>query len=151
MELIISGGDTPPENVICQMKEAALRCLIHEGVRTDDIEVSVTFTDLDGIHELNRTYRNVDSSTDVLSFPQYDDTADIPADGMITLGDVVICMEQALLQAEDFGHSAERELVYLFVHSMFHLLGYDHMTDDDKAEMRKAEEDVMSVIGLERK
>jgi probable rRNA maturation factor len=68
----------------------------------------------------------------------------------ISLGDVVICPEQALLQADEFGHSAERELVYLFVHSVLHLLGYDHVEDEDKRKMRTREEKIMSEIGLER-
>ena len=67
------------------------------------------------------------------------------------LGDVVICLEKAREQAEEFGHSEEREIVYLFVHSVFHLLGYDHMEDEEKAEMRSAEEKVMSFLELERR
>ena len=72
------------------------------------------------------------------------------AKGVLCLGDVVICPEQALLQAEEFGHSGERELVYLFVHSVFHLMGYDHMEEESKSEMRAQEEKIMSQIGLIR-
>jgi probable rRNA maturation factor len=71
-------------------------------------------------------------------------------DGALCIGDVVICPEQALLQADEFGHSGERELVYLFVHSIFHLLGYDHIEEEDRTEMRAQEEKIMSQIGLLR-
>ncbi|MCI2061367.1 MAG: rRNA maturation RNase YbeY [Eubacteriaceae bacterium] len=149
MELIFDGA-APSGKAADLMKEAAEMCLEREGVRSEDTEVSVTFVGLEEIKEINKEFRNIDSSTDVLSFPQFNDPQEIPAEGRISIGDVVICTEQALLQAEEFGHSEDRELVYLFVHSIFHLLGYDHMNDDDKAEMRAAEEDIMSKIGLER-
>ncbi len=70
--------------------------------------------------------------TDVLSFPQFDDLNEIPEFGEICLGDVVICKDRALEQAEEFGHSFEREIIYLFTHSILHLLGYDHMEEDEK-------------------
>lgn len=93
----------------------------------------------------------IDHVTDVLSFPQYENAEEMrKVKGVICLGDVVICPEQALLQAEEFGHSGERELVYLFVHSVFHLLGYDHMEEESKSEMRAQEEKIMSQIGLIR-
>ena len=104
----------------------------------------------DEIHELNRTYRNTDRVTDVLSFPQYTGPDEIGNEQVIALGDVVICSEVARRQAERYGHSYEREFVYLFVHSVLHLLGYDHMEPEEKREMRAKEEEVMSYIGLER-
>ena len=115
-------------------------------------EVSVTFVDNEKIHRMNKRYRDVDAETDVLSFPlsengEYDVN---PATGAKLLGDVVISLEKAMEQAADFGHSMEREVCYLAVHSMFHLLGYDHMTAQDKAVMRMKEETVMTRIGLER-
>ena len=104
----------------------------------------------DFIRELNRDYRNMDSVTDVLSFPQFEQPADMPEEGEICLGDVVICKEQAERQAEEFGHSFEREIIYLFTHSVLHLLGYDHMTEEDKAGMRAKEEAVMNYLGIGR-
>ena len=89
--------------------------------------------------------------TDVLSFPQYVSPDEIPADNIYLLEDVVIYMEQAIKQAEAYGHSIQRELVYLFVHSIFHLFRYDHMKEEEKQAMREAEEAVMKQIGLERK
>ena len=114
-------------------------------------EISVTFVDLDEIHELNKQYRGVDKPTDVLSFPQFDDLEEeIPEVCEICLGDVVICEQKAREQAEEFGHSFERELVYLFTHSVLHLLGYDHMEDNEKKAMREREEEIMKQIGLMR-
>ena len=140
MELIFSGDAMPSETVTAFMKQAA-------GII---LEISVSFTDEKGIRELNRLYRDIDKVTDVLSFPQFNEPGEIPKAGPVMLGDVVICTQQALLQAHDFGHSANRELVYLFVHSIFHLMGYDHMTDDEKEDMREHEESVMNKIGLGR-
>lgn len=150
MNIIFSEERMPGQAVVDKMNEAAKLCVLEEGLNPDSIVISVTFVDEEEIHTLNRQYRDVDRITDVLSFPQFDDLNDIPEDGDVCIGDVVICPEQALLQADDFGHSPERELIYLFVHSVFHLLGYDHMEEDDKIEMRAKEELVMGKLGIER-
>ncbi|MEG0156335.1 MAG: rRNA maturation RNase YbeY [Anaerovoracaceae bacterium] len=150
MELVYSGETIPAQAVTKPMQQAAELALAREGVSNEHVEVSVTFVDREEIRELNRTYRQVDKSTDVLSFPQFAYPEEIPSQGQVSMGDVVICTEQAILQAEDFGHSVERELVYLFTHSIFHLLGYDHMEEEEKQEMRQAEEEIMKMIGLER-
>ena len=92
----------------------------------------------------------MDSVTDVLSFPQFEDKEQMPSEGELCLGDVVICVERAQQQAEEYGHSFEREMVYLLVHSLLHLLGYDHMDDDEKAIMREKEEHVMEHVDLRR-
>ena len=110
--------------------------------------VSVSFAMKDEIKRLNNNYRGIDSVTDVLSFPQFNSVEEIPEQGDILLGDVVICLEVALEQSKEYGHSQERELLYLFTHSILHLLGYDHMEDGDKSKMRKREEEVMEAIGL---
>lgn len=110
-----------------------------------NFEVSVSFVTNKEIRELNRVYRNVDSDTDVLSFPM-DDEED--PEGVIMLGDVILSTEKIIEQAEYFGHSLEREMLYLTVHSMLHLLGYDHMTDDEKEEMRDREKEVMKELQL---
>lgn len=115
-------------------------------------EVCVTFVDNEEIHRLNREFREKDSATDVLSFPLGENGIyDVnPDTGAKQLGDVVISLERAEEQAAEFGHSLQREVCYLTVHSMLHLLGYDHMEPDEKAVMRKKEEGVMSQIGLTR-
>lgn len=150
MEIVFSEERMPGESIIQSMHKAGELCIEGEGIDTERVTVSVTFVSSEEIRELNALYRNVDSVTDVLSFPQYDDLAEMPDEGQICIGDVVICTEQALLQADEYGHSSERELVYLFVHSIYHLLGYDHIEEEDKKEMRDKEEKVMQHLQLER-
>lgn len=154
MKIYFEEGHAVPEELLQKMTEAAEYAVESENMHNLDkkrCEISVTFVDLDEIHELNKQYRGVDKPTDVLSFPQFDDLEEeIPEVCEICLGDVVICEQKAREQAEEFGHSFERELVYLFTHSVLHLLGYDHMEDDEKAEMREKEEDILKTIGLSR-
>lgn len=116
-------------------------------------EISVSFTDDTGIRELNRSYRQKDTPTDVLSFPMGEDGVyDVDAEtGACLLGDVVISMERAVEQARLYGHSLERELGFLTVHSMLHLLGYDHEAGGLPARlMREKEEAVLIELGLSR-
>jgi probable rRNA maturation factor len=117
------------------------------------VEVSVSFVDNEQIRELNAEYRNKDAATDVLSFPLGEnDVYDINEEtGASLLGDIVISVERAMEQAESYGHSLDREIGFLTVHSMFHLLGYDHETgEEDAKEMRRCEEEVLQAIGLTR-
>ncbi len=116
-------------------------------------EVSVTFTDNEGIHELNKKFRGVDRPTDVLSFPLFDyegESEEPPVDELFgMLGDIVLSLEQAKRQADEYGHSFEREVAFLTVHSMLHLLGYDHETgEEDEAEMRQKQTAIMEIMGL---
>jgi len=150
MNIIFSEETRPSESIAGKIAKAAELCALSENLDPDRIEVSVTFVGEEEIHDLNLHFRNVDHVTDVLSFPQYEDLTQIPEKGIICLGDVVICSQQALLQADEFGHSPEREIIYLFVHSMFHLMGYDHLNDEDKTAMREQEEKVMQLLGVER-
>lgn len=135
-------------------EEAASICTRMEGLDPGKIEISLSFVDDGEIRTLNREYRGVDAVTDVLSFPLIDDFGDVEtletADE-IFLGDVVINMDRVRLQAEEYGHSLEREAVYLFVHSVCHLLGFDHMEEDEKRRMRRREEEVMGLLRLERR
>lgn len=150
MNIFVDGENLPKQAMLDKMQEAAETALELEGVTNEELEVSLTFVDEEEIQEINRDYREVDSVTDVLSFPQYETSEDIPEEGYCLLGDVVICTKRAEEQAEEFGHSVEREMVYLFTHSICHLLGYDHMEDDEKAVMRAREEEVMERIGVTR-
>lgn len=133
-----------------KLQRAAEFVLEAENVCGENAEISLTLVPPEEIKELNRDYRGVDSVTDVLSFPQFESVDDMPKEGEICLGDVVICRDKVVEQAEEFGHSYEREFVYLFVHSMFHLMGYDHMKEDEKAVMRNKEEEVMNRMDLRR-
>ncbi|MGX8773695.1 MAG: rRNA maturation RNase YbeY [Bacillota bacterium] len=156
MEIIVNDESAVNGQLMDRLKEAASACT------EMDVEISLSFVSLDEIHELNRDYRGVDSPTDVLSFPMFESMEEMEAaceaaagepegDGQkVPLGDVVICMEKIEEQAREFGHTKERETVYLFTHSVLHLLGYDHETDDDRREMRAREEEIMEKIGLGR-
>ncbi len=139
-----------------QLLCAATFCAALEGLDPARCAVSLSFVEPEEIRRLNREYRENDSVTDVLSFPQFADLDELRAQPLgdeeeILLGDVVLCLEKAKQQAEEYGHSLEREIVYLFVHSIFHLLGYDHMNEADKAAMRAVEEEVMERMRLLRK
>lgn len=120
-------------------------------------QLSFTVTDKESIQEINREYRSVDRVTDVLSFPMYEreELEEIERKKdydkyEISIGDILICYDKVKEQAEEFGHSLERELCYLTVHSMFHLLGYDHMEEEEKRLMREKEEEVMQEFGIIR-
>ncbi|MDU1022908.1 MAG: rRNA maturation RNase YbeY [Peptoniphilus harei] len=112
----------------------------------ENVEVSVSFVGDDEIRDLNRDYRGVDKSTDVLSFPMDDEFI---IESRI-LGDVIINTRRVMEQAEELGHSNDRELSYLTVHSILHLLGYDHMEDEDKKEMREREKLAMKELSIYR-
>ena len=150
MNIYFEDGQVVDETILATMKKAAEYFLDLEQVYQERTEISVTFVEGEEIRNLNREYRDTDKVTDVLSFPQFDDLDEIPEFGEICLGDVVICKDRALEQAEEFGHSFEREIIYLFTHSILHLLGYDHMEEDEKKEMRQREEEVMAHLGILR-
>lgn len=119
----------------------------------DPAEVSVTFVDNEQIRELNAEYRNKDSATDVLSFPLGEDGEyDVNMEtGALLLGDIIISVPKAIEQAEMYGHSLRREIGFLTVHSMLHLLGYDHENEGIEAvRMREKEEQVLNKLGLKR-
>jgi len=150
MRILCTDEKFTADEMMQTFEKAACLCVEKEGLNPDNAEISLTFVSKDEIHELNRTYRGVDNHTDVLSFPMIEDFDEIGEDDEFMLGDVVICLEKARQQAEEYGHSEEREIVYLFVHSVCHLLGFDHMEEDEKAEMRQREEEVMTILELER-
>ena len=141
-----------------------LKMLLREAIETtldfEDFnavcEVSVTFTDNEGIRELNKKFREIDKPTDVLSFPLLDfdgDCEEPPIDELISnLGDIVISLERAKEQADEFGHSFKREVAFLTVHSMLHLLGYDHeLGEEEDKDMRARQSEIMKIMGLEVK
>ena len=113
-------------------------------------EVVITFVDNAQIRELNKKHRNIDKETDVLSFPMGENGKyDInPETGNKILGDVVVSVEKAIEHANEYGFTLQRELGFLVVHSMLHLLGYDHQTNMDKLRMREREEDILRQVGL---
>ena len=155
MQIYFDQENEVSEDLLDTMKKAASLCVEKEGLDESCCEVSVSFVSRDEIHRLNLEYRGVDRVTDVLSFPQYEGPEDIEETismiGICEIGDVVICRDRAAQQAEEFGHSFERELIYLFVHSILHLLGYDHMQEDEKKVMRAREEEIMDELGIPRR
>ena len=140
------------------LRRAVRIALDSEGVELP-CEVNVLLTDDAGIHQVNLAMRNVDRPTDVLSFPMFDlspgeypDEYDVdPETGCVPLGDMCISVERARVQAQEYGHSFEREISYLCVHSVLHLLGYDHMDEGTmKQQMRGREETIMTALDLKR-
>ena len=150
MTILIDNRDVEfdiPKSIIKDFEDASKVILEIENIN-DEVEISVSFVNDEEIKQLNRDYRDKDNVTDVLSFPT---EMNYHIEGIpVILGDVVICLKRAKEQSEEFGHSFERELVYLFVHSMFHLLGYDHIDEDDKVLMRKKEKEALKRIGIFR-
>lgn len=132
------------------VRKACIATLVEENF-VDDSEVEVTFVDDDQIKEYNNEYRNIDKSTDVLSFPLGEDGVydTNPVTNNKMLGDIVISIEHAVAQGELYGHGLRREIAYLTVHSMLHLLGYDHVDEGiQKAKMREKEEAILTKLGL---
>ena len=129
-----------------------------------ECEINLTLTDNDGIHEMNREFRHIDSPTDVLSFPMIE--FDVPADfsgveadyqdcfnpetGELMLGDIVISTDRVLIQADDYGHSVMREFAFLIAHSMLHLQGFDHMEPQEAAAMEKAQNTILNELDIRR-
>ena len=129
------------------------KAVLNEEKLDGKAEISVTFVDNEAIHELNKQHRNIDRETDVLSFPlgengEYDIN---PSNGAKLLGDIVISAEKAVEQAKLYNHSLQREIGFLTVHSMLHLLGYDHeLGGIEEVRMREKEEKVLTKLGLKR-
>lgn len=137
------------------IKEVVSRVLEEEKV-LPEVDVYITLTNNEEIHKINKEYRDVDRPTDVLSFPMYerDEIAglknDIDDEIEKILGDIIVSIEKVREQAEEYGHSFERELAYLVTHGMLHLLGYDHMIEEEKAVMRKREEEILETLNITR-
>ena len=130
-------------------------CFKTEGLDKLKLYISITLTVPEVIKEANKKYRNIDKATDVLSFPMFEreeletliknnyDVEDV-------LGDLIISIPKVKEQAVEYGHSFDRELAYMVVHGFYHLMGYDHMEEDDKKEMRQKEDEVLNKLGITR-
>lgn len=139
-----------PEEIEDILEQVILETLNHEKI-DKFCEISILFVDNGKIRDLNRDYRDNDKETDVLSFPQYESIEEINGEGeFILLGDVVISLEKAFEQSKEYGHSFIREISYLTVHSILHLLGYDHMKDGEKKIMRDKEEAILEELEIFR-
>lgn len=141
---------SPPGDFERLIEQCAAAALEEENI-SDDAEVSVTLVDNARIRELNNEFRQIDRETDVLSFPMGDESFEVdPDNDAILLGDIVISLEKAQSQAEEYGHSFKREVAFLLTHSLFHLLGYDHMTPEEETEMFAKQEKVLEKLGISR-
>ena len=141
------------ENFLKIVTKAAEESLKYENF-DPNCEISLSFVTNSEIHKINKQFRNIDRETDVLSFPQLTfEDGEIPEkneNGEIILGDIIISVEKAKAQAEEYGHSLEREIAFLTAHSMLHLMGYDHMTEEDEKEMFGRQRAIMENIGIGR-
>ncbi|MCF2660521.1 rRNA maturation RNase YbeY [Pseudoflavonifractor phocaeensis] len=158
-EILFDADVEVPEGLTGRMEEVIFAALEAEGVELP-CEINVLLTDDEGIHQVNLDMREVDRPTDVLSFPMFELEPGAPPQGeeyldpateLCPLGDMCISLERAESQAAEFGHSLEREVCYLTVHSVLHLLGYDHLDEGPmKAQMRAREEAILGTLGITR-
>lgn len=145
------------DEILKAVEDVCSYTLEYEGFN-QPAEISITFTDNENIQSLNRQHRGIDRATDVLSFPilEFDEDGNIINEDFdfdeddVVLGDIVISLEKAQEQAESYGHSLKREVAFLTAHSMLHLLGYDHMEEDEEKVMFKKQEKILSHLGIER-
>lgn len=147
-----------------EIAEAVINKVLEAEKCPYDIEVNLLITDDEGIREYNRQMRNIDKPTDVLSFPGlfFDEPSVFyivpgeesdymnPETGNIILGDIIISVERLLKQAEEYGHSIKREFAFLTAHSMYHLCGYDHMTEEEAKVMEEKQETILRLLGITR-
>ncbi|RXI99406.1 rRNA maturation RNase YbeY [Anaerobacillus alkaliphilus] len=153
MSINIDIHDETDELSLAQLElvETLLKYVAREERVTEGSEISVTFVTNDRIREINKEYRNKDTVTDVISFALNDDESDI-IDELIPnlLGDIIVSYSRMVQQAEEYGHSVERELGFLVVHGFLHLLGYDHMNEVEEKVMFKRQEELLEAYGLQK-
>jgi len=128
-----------PEELEAVMEKIALDSLKYEGFQ-EECEISISIVDNEEIHQINKQFRGIDRPTDVLSFPQL----------TFEEGEIIISLERAREQAEEYGHSLKREIAFLTAHSMLHLLGYDHMEPEEEKEMFAKQKEILELAGIPR-
>ena len=138
------------------IKKVIERCYKEENLENSKLFITITLTDPENIQRINKEYRNIDKPTDVLSFPMFEKKeldkkiADNDFGYEDILGDIIISIKRVEEQAEEYGHSFERELSYMVVHGFYHLMGYDHIREEDKIKMRPKEEKILQALKIER-
>lgn len=141
------------EKLIKQVIEA---CFEEEKLISTNLYISITLTNLEQIQEINKNYRKIDKATDVLSFPMFEKEElehiiqNQPNEVEDVLGDIIICLPKVEEQAKEYGHSVQRELAYMLVHGFYHLMGYDHIEEEDKKKMRPKEEHILNQLQITR-
>lgn len=145
-----------PNEMYSNLTEKVInKCFEVENLLDKNIYVSILYTTPNEIQEYNKEYRNIDRATDVLSFPMFekDEVQKLKKEKSVAtdvLGDIIINLSQVKIQADEYGHSFERELAYMLVHGFYHLMGYDHIQEEDKKEMRKKEEAILNELNINR-
>ena len=127
-------------------------CFKEEGIDKKSLYINVVLTTPQIIRQINKEQRDIDKETDVLSFPMFekDEIGQVPDGQFDVLGDIVVSISRVKQQAEEYGHSFERELSYMIVHGFYHLMGYDHMVEEDKIKMREREENILNKLKIKR-
>ena len=142
-----------PAELEAVMEKITLDSLKYEGFQ-EECEISISIVDNEEIHQINKQFRGIDRPTDVLSFPQLTfeegEIMDRNEKGEVVLGDIIISLERAREQAEEYGHSLKREIAFLTAHSMLHLLGYDHMEPEEEKEMFAKQKEILELAGIPR-
>ncbi len=145
------------KNIEQLIEKVLTKCFKEEGLENSKLSITITLTNPENIKEINKKYRNIDKETDVLSFPMFEKEE---LDEIIKnkkfknediLGDIIISVEKVQEQAKEYGHSFERELSYMIVHGFYHLMGYDHIKEEDKKIMRPKEEKILKDLQIIRK
>ena len=129
------------------------KCFEVENLLSSNLYIGIMFTNPENIRKINKEHRGIDKETDVLSFPMFEkDEIEFLKENVVedTLGDIIISIQRVHEQAEEYGHSFERELAYMLVHGFYHLMGEDHMEDDEKVRMREKEEKILSMLNITR-
>lgn len=145
-----------PNEMYSNLTEKVInKCFEVEDLLDKNIYVSILYTTPNEIQEYNKEYRNIDRATDVLSFPMFekDEVQKLKQEKSVAtdvLGDIIINLSQVKMQADEYGHSFERELSYMVVHGFYHLMGYDHIQEEDKKIMRAKEENILRTLKIER-
>lgn len=149
MKLILDYSDeTKTKRINKKLFETIFRCVIERmKVKSEIVEVSLTFVDEDRIHELNKQYRDIDRSTDVLTFAYQENNSEISP--VLDLGSIIICKDIAKRQAKEYSHPYLRELAFLFIHGLLHSLGYDHMKDDEKEVMFALQNEILNSLPID--
>ncbi len=138
------------------IKKVIEKCFKEEKIENSKLIITITLTNPETIKKINKQYRNVDSQTDVLSFPMFEKEElenkikNKQYNHEDVLGDIIISIERVKKQAKEYGHSFERELSYMVVHGFYHLMGYDHIKEEDKKQMRKKEDKILEELGITR-
>jgi len=137
------------------IEKVLLKCYQEENISEKSFYINIILTNPNNIKQINKQYRNIDKETDVLSFPMFhkdelNNYKPLEGVGQEVLGDIIISISKVIEQAEEYGHSFERELAYMVVHGFYHVIGYDHIEKTDKEQMRKKEENILVKLNIKR-